>query len=135
MRLLLIISFLLSTCGLFAQNIDSIGIDDHPVLNESEVKLLNSLLEEQRDMFDFENKKVAFITGSSGRTITAKSDFFRSSVLPWVEDGSRPQISMVKLTIDEKEKSGGYDVLVLTWVKAFTPRTQRKTIEQLRTEK
>jgi hypothetical protein len=119
------------TCGLYGQNFDNIGIDDNPNLNEDETKLLNSLLDEKRDDFDFKDKKVAFLTGSSGRTIMAKSDYFKNSVIPWIDDGSRPQISMIKLTKEEKEKSGGYDVLVLSWVKALTRRGQRKIIEEL----
>lgn len=131
MKTPLMITILFWTFTLTAQNYDRIGTDDHPVLNKEEVKLLNSLLQETRDTFDFMDKKVAFITGSNGRTITPKSNYFKSSVLPWVEDGTRPQISMVKLSKDEKEKSGGYDVLVLSWVKVYTKRAHRKALNTL----
>ena len=86
------------TCGFSGQNFDNIGIDDNPNLNENETKLLNSLLDEKRDDFDFKGKKVAFLTGSSGRTIMAKYDYFKNSVILWIDDGSRPQISMIRLT-------------------------------------
>lgn len=131
MRKLILIASLFSTIGLLAQNLDSIGIDNNPFLNKDEVKLLNSLLEEQRDTFNFTGKKVAFITGSNGRTLVTKSDYFKNSVKPWIEKNSKPQIFMVKLTKDEKERSGGYDVLVLSWVKVFTPRSKVKIIEKL----
>ena len=98
-----------------------------------EVKLLNSLLEETRSNFDFANKKVAFIIGSNGNTIVSKSDYFQNSVIPWIEEDSKPQIFMVRLTEDEKTKSGGYDVLVLSWVKIFTPKSQEKVITRLGT--
>ena len=134
MRTLLIISTVLCTIGLCAQNPDSFGIDNNPVLNNHEVKLLNYLLEETRDDFDFTNKKVAFITGSSGSKIVSKSDYFEYSVKPWIEKGSTPQISMIRLTEDEKAQSDGYDVLVLSWVKVFTTKAQKRVITQLGTE-
>ncbi len=135
MKSLLIISNFFWALGLFAQKSDSLGIDDNPILNESEVVLLNSLLAESRKGFDFTNKKVAFITGSNGRTIVSKSDYFKKSVIPWIEKGSEPQIFMVELTEDEKKESGGYDVIVLSWVKIFTPKSQKKAIQYLEYKK
>ncbi len=131
MRPLLIIATLFWTIGLFAQNSDSLGIDHNPILNAKEVKLLNLLLKDTRDSYDFTNKKVAFITGSNGGTIVSKSDYFKNSVIPWIEKDSEPQIFLVKLTEDEKTKSGGYDVLVLSWVKVFNPKTKEQVITQL----
>ena|SRR5690606_27000329 len=110
-------------------------MDNNSILNKSEVALLNSLLKETRDSFDFTGMKVAFITGSKGRTIVSKSDYFQNSVIPWIEKDSIPQIFMVKLTEEEKMKSGGYDVLILSWVKVFTPKTQEKVIKQLGNKK
>ncbi len=95
------------------------------------MKLLNLLLEESRDTFDFKNKKVAFITGSSGTRIVSKYEFFNNSVIPWIEKDLRPQIFMCQLTDKEKSKSGGYDVLVLSWVKIFTDKRRKKTVEIL----
>ena len=135
MRTIFYLSTFFWTIGLFAQNSDSLGLDDNPMLNENEVELLNSLLNETRDGFDFNNKKVAFITGSNGGKIVSKSDYFKNSLIPWIEKDSEPQVFMVKLTEDEKKKSGGYDILVLSWVKVFTPKTQERVIEQLGNEK
>lgn len=134
MKLILSLSIYILTIGLFAQISDSIGIDDNPFLNKTEVELLNSLLNETRTDFNFTDKKVAFITGSNGGKIVSKSDFFRNTVIPWIEKNSKPQIFMVKLTEDEKLKSGGYDVLVLSWVKVFIPKTQEKVINKLKNE-
>jgi hypothetical protein len=135
MKTLIFISSFFWTIGLFAQNSDSLGIDNNPILNKNEVELLNSLLNETRDDFNFTDKKVAFITGSNGGTIVSKSDYFQNSVIPWIQKDSEPQIFMIKLTEDEKLKSGGYDVLVLSWVKVFTPKTQEKVIRQLGIDK
>lgn len=101
------------------------------MLSTEEAKLLNSLLENSRDTFDFEGKKIAFITGSSGSRIISKTDFFNTCINPWLEENEKPQIFMVLLTEEEKSKSGGYDAFVLSWVKVFTNRQKRKIVEQL----
>jgi hypothetical protein len=129
--IIIIITTFFFSIELSAQNIDSLGLDNSPFLNKDEVTLLNSLLEEQRNSLEFTNLKVAFITGSNGGTIVTKSDYFKNSVIPWIKDKLEPQIFMVKLTKEEKEQSGGYDVFVLSWVKVFTSKTQEKIIEQL----
>jgi hypothetical protein len=110
------------------QNQNNKGIE---ILSIQEADLLNSLLKNSRDTFDFQMKNVAFITGSSGTRIVTKTDYFNTCVNPWLEKGKSPQIFMVKLTVDEKNKSGGYDALVLSWVKVFTAKQKRKVIEQL----
>ena len=131
MRTLIFISTLLWTIGLCAQDLNLIGVDNHPFLNKSEVALLNSLLKEQRDTFDFTDKKVAFISGRSGSSIVPKSEYFQKLIIPWIEEKSRPQIFMIRLTDKEKLKSCGFDVLVLSWVKIFSDKRRRLTVEQL----
>jgi hypothetical protein len=100
-------------------------------LNKQEAEILNSLLESSRDMFDFNGKKIVFVTGSSGSRILSKTDFFNTCVNPWIAKGDTPQIFMVLLTQQEKEKSGGYDAIVLSWVKIFTDKQKKRIIEQL----
>lgn len=131
MKILILAILLFGSFSLVAQNLDSIGIDNSPFLNNAEVILLHSLLEKQRGSFGFTDKKVAFVTGSSGSMIKAKSDYFKNSVKPWVENQLEPQIFMVLLTEAEKQRSGGYDVLVLSWVKVLTDRRKRKIVEYL----
>ncbi|MEZ4949877.1 MAG: hypothetical protein R2879_04385 [Saprospiraceae bacterium] len=101
-------------------------------LSENEAELLNNLLAESRDTFNFYNKKVAFISGNNGGSIVSKSDYFENLVNPWLEKGDTPQTFMVRLNDEEKIQSGGYDLLVLSWVKVFTPKRKRKVIRALR---
>jgi hypothetical protein len=68
------------------------------------VKLLNSLLEDLRETFDFTDKKVAFITGSKGQKVVSKSDYFQNSVLAWNVKEAQPQIFIVILSKAEKLK-------------------------------
>jgi hypothetical protein len=44
----------------------------------------------------------------------SKADYFNTCVNPWLSDGKTPQILMVELTGEEKNKSGGYDAFVLS---------------------
>lgn len=125
---------LFCTNALLAQNLDSLGANDSPFLNKHEAGLLNALLQQQRGTFDFQDKKVAFVTGNAGSMLVQKSAYFHKSVIPWIEKGLCPQIFMARLTDEEKLQSGGYDVLVLSWVKLFTDRRRRKTIEALGTK-
>ncbi|GAB5556843.1 MAG: hypothetical protein SchgKO_10560 [Schleiferiaceae bacterium] len=132
-----ILAFLLFLGGAFSatlngQNLDSLGLDDSPYLNSAEAAMLNSLLEEPRGDFDFSGKKVVFTTGSSGKTIISKSNFFKSDVIPWVENGDSPAIMMEIFTPEEKEMTGGYDVIVMVWVKVLVRNQKEKIIEHLK---
>ncbi|HRO41426.1 MAG TPA: hypothetical protein PL009_01235 [Flavipsychrobacter sp.] len=131
MRSVIIITkiFLLFGPPLFAQSMDYIG-KDSSTLNMEEANLLNSILINQRGDFDFNNKKVVFITGSTGNRILTKSDYFQNYLLPWIKKGDTPSVSMVRLTDQEKCRAG-YDVLIISWVKIFTDRQKKKIIKEL----
>ncbi|QEK50829.1 hypothetical protein FYC62_03440 [Pedobacter aquae] len=100
------------------------------MLNTEEAELLNFLLKDSRGTFDFQGKKIAFIMGSSGSRILSKADYF-IQINPWLERGNNPQIFMVLLTPEQKDRSGGYDAFVLSWVKVFTDRKKDKVIDGL----
>lgn len=136
-RIILLISFALLNCKCVphkrteqvqVQNSNT-NIDE--TLNTQEAELLNSLLENSRDTFDFHGKKIAFITGSSGSHILSKVDYFNTCIDPWLSKGDSPQIFMVLLTSEEKDGSGGYDAFVLSWVKVFTDKQKSRIIEKL----
>lgn len=96
-------------------------------LDNKEVKLLNDLLGEG-ESYDFYNKKVIFITGSAGHLIVDKDDFFNNYVYPVLEKGDRPILGMIKLSEKEKQKAGGYDVIVMAYVKVLTNRQKKRII-------
>ena len=120
---------LIVTCSnVFGQVNNSLGIDDNPILTEIESKFFNELSIVKSDTFDFSFKKIAFITGNSGKLILSKSQYFKDCVKPWLDKGLIPQTSVIILTKEEKEKSGGYDAIILSWVKLFTNKQLKKTI-------
>lgn len=131
MRILaLIISFFLAT-NIFGQSTDSLGIDNNVTPTRQEIDFLNASLKNNQVIFDFTNKKIAFVTGSSGGNLISKQNYFLTCVRPWTDKGSLPQILFVRLTPEEKQKSNGYDAIVMSWVKVFTDKQRNKIIEQL----
>jgi hypothetical protein len=114
-----------------AQSVDSLGIDNHPTLNKQEIHYLNTVLQQQRDTFDFTNKKIAFVTGSMGTVILSKQDFFLRCVRPWAEADLIPQMSCILLTPAEQQHSNGYDALVFSWVKVVTKKQRNRLVKRL----
>ena len=55
---------------------DKVETDDNLLLNEIESTYLNRIFEATRKDFDFTNKKVAFLTGSLGKTMSSKEHYF-----------------------------------------------------------
>ena len=106
-----------------------LGLDDNPTL------ILNSYLEESRGSFNFIDKKVGFITGKTGKKPVSKSEYFNETIKSWIDDNKKPQIFMVKLSDKEKAQSGGYDILVLSWVKIFSDKSQDLAIKHLESKK
>ena len=76
---------------------------------------------------------MAFIAGGTGSGILHKNVYFRDRVKPWLDKGFKPHISIVQLTQEEKIKSNGYDVLVLSWVKIFTDKQRSRIVKRLST--
>ena len=126
---LLILFFL--TTNIFGQSPDSLGLDNNSILNRQETDFLNTSLKNSRDTFDFTNKKIAFVTGSNGGRLISKEDYFLNCVIPWTDKGTLPQISFVRLSSEEKQKSNGYDAIVMSWVKIFTKKQKKKIIERM----
>lgn len=105
------------------------------LLNKEEAAYLINALQNNRGDFNFENKQVAFITGSSGNSIVTKKEYFEKYAQPSDDRRVARNMFMVLLTKDEKATSGGYDALVFTWVKvAFSNKQKQKIIERLKQE-
>lgn len=132
-RLIAIALFFHAT-ALFGQEAETPKSTGVETLTPQEAQRLNTLLDRSRGTFDFHGKRAAFITSSAGNRILSKADYFRDGTSDSLADDQVPQISIVELTRDEKNRSGGYDVLVLCYVKVFTDRQKRRIIERLSKE-
>ena len=85
----------------------------------------------QRNSFDFLDKKAAFITGSSAGKHLTKVDYF-NEVKSRLTDNYGMTHSAIFLTDEEKIKSGGYSVVVASWVKLLTDKRRRQIISELK---
>ncbi|GAB3823788.1 hypothetical protein [Hymenobacter jeollabukensis] len=113
-----------------AQTKPVLGANDNPVLTAPEVRFLDSLLRDQRQEFTFAEKRIAFSSGSGGTVIESKSRAFQH-ILPWTTKGQQPAVRLVPLTAAEKQASGGYDALVVTWAKVFDEKRKQRVLRAL----
>jgi hypothetical protein len=119
------------TIELFGQTVDSLGLDNNPRLNKYEADYLNKEFKDQRKDFDFADKKVAFITGSSAGKHWTKIEYF-NELKERLKANSGITDSAIFFTPDEKANSGDYDVVVTSWVKLLTDKRRRQIISELK---
>ena len=107
------------------------GGSDAPVLTRREAQLLDSLLPEHPGPAALTGKRYAFVTGSLGHVLEPKSVFFQRHVLPWTTTGKQPVVAWRLFTEAERRASGGYDGLLLVWVKNLGPKQRNALVRQL----
>lgn len=96
--------------------------NDYLLLNEIEGAYLNRIFETTQKGFDFMNKKVGFLTGSSGTKKSSKEHYFEMQ-----EKHSNNKKSpcdngtLYIFNATQKEESGGYDAAILYWCKLSLP--------------
>ncbi len=100
-------------------------------LNDKELELLCPLLTNSMNITEIRGKRIAFVTGGSGGKIITKSVCFETNINPWIRKGLKPQVQGLLLSPEEKKLSGGYDIIVLCWVKHYSGRQRMRTIIQL----
>lgn len=106
------------------QNLDSMGINNEPYLNIYEVNFFNSIFLKRRKEFDFNKKKVAFITGSSGKTLSDKKKYFDLEKERLSRGYSGNGGALIILNEEQKQETGGYDAIVLYWSKILPTKKQ-----------
>ena len=98
-------------------------------LTNKEASFLNALFEKQRKDFDFQGKMVAYTIGTSGTKIEDKSAFFDR----YLENATHGNVfSLIILTKEENEKSGGFDIVLMFPSKLFTTKHREILIGELK---
>tara|TARA_B100000809_G_scaffold152297_1_gene149645 strand:- start:5073 stop:5519 length:447 start_codon:yes stop_codon:yes gene_type:complete len=141
MKILISTLFVLfQTSILFGQitEVQNCGLDNEPNTNKSEAGYFNEVFMDKRGPFDFTEKVIAFYTGSSGTTKSDKSRYFsglknanneKKDIHAWQAGGAQ----LLILTDDEKELSGGYDAILVSWSKLLkTGKSRRKLVKRLK---
>ncbi|MDD4848707.1 MAG: hypothetical protein PHR53_08095 [Bacteroidales bacterium] len=110
--------------------IDSCGMNNDALMNSYEANFLNDYYRD-KGQFDFSDKKIAFITGGGGAIISSKSEYF-NHVKQWKNNHNTTiETKLIVLNLNEKELSGGYDAIVLFWVKFFPKGQKQKILQRL----
>lgn len=135
MKFTSVLTLILLTTRLWSQGLDSLGVGDDKTLTRQEYRFLNQDFSDKRDDFDFKDKKIAYVGGTSGNYFWSKKDYFDIYAKPRVGTDRKGNSSLIILTKEEKEKSGGYDAFILTPVKIFTDRHRERVVKRLRTKK
>jgi hypothetical protein len=119
--------------NLFGQIVDSLGTGDNKYLNRQESLLLSQELKDQKKVFNFINKKLAFIGGTNGNLIWTKEDYFDIYVKPRIARKEKIVPNLIILSKKERRISGDYDALILMPVNSFTNKQKLKILKELKT--
>ena len=107
-------------------NLNKMGVDNSPMLNEYEGKFLNTIFKTDINDFNLVGKKVAFI-GS-------KKDYFKETRERLYRNSTTIGGSCVYIFNDaQKVESGGYDAAIVYWNKKSL--TIREVIKRLKRKK
>ncbi|VTR28092.1 Uncharacterised protein [Sphingobacterium thalpophilum] len=103
------------------RQLDTMGIDCSQLLTSHESTYFNLVFKKSRQDLDFTNKKVAFMTGSNGRTLSNKIDYFRSEKDRITRNQTPNNSTLCIFDKEQKKRSGGYDAAIVYWSKVLVP--------------
>lgn len=96
--------------------------NDSLLLNETEGAYLNRIFETTRKDFDFVNKKIGFLTGSSGTRKSNKEHYFdMQEKHSNNENFPCDNGTLYIFNTAQKEASDGYDGVIVYWTKFVIP--------------
>ncbi len=131
--LIIVAIFVISTnCQ---SNRTSTNFSDNQQLNIEEIKILDSIFKPEKLNVDFKGKKILYVTGSTGNTILTKYTFFNSYILPNIQNNQKLSISFVELNQEEKQSSGGYDIIIAVFVKIFGEKQKQRLLSKFNSNK
>lgn len=99
------------------ESFGEMGVCDSLFLNHQESMYLNVIFKNSRDSFDFTEKKVGFITGSTGRTKSNKVEYFKLEKERFYRNYTPNGGTLYIFNEAQKEESGGYDAAIVYWCK------------------
>jgi hypothetical protein len=98
----------------------AMGVENCSSLNKYESAYFNILFKNSKNDFDFNDKKIGFITGSNASTISDKSAYFEKEKKRYYKGLSIISGSLYVFNNEEKELSGGFDAVIVYWSKVKT---------------
>lgn len=95
----------------FSTYLEQCGKDNDPLLSQSESRYLNVLFFARRHKYNFNNKTLAFVTGSRRKTISGKQAYFTAKQQNFQNIGLNNTRFFI-FNENEKQQSGGYDAVI-----------------------
>ena len=97
-------------------------VEDDLLLNKTEGRYLNRIFETTRNDFDFVNKKIGFLTGSSGTKKSSKEFYFDMHDKHFTNPNLPCDNGIIYIfNAEQKVESGGYDAAIVYWSKVVVP--------------
>lgn len=138
MKVLFTIAFCLFFMNIFAQKVEDCALDNNPKITKIESQFLNKYFESEGYVdaygtrhiakFDFSDKKIIFVTNSTGSRIITKKAYFDQIKGRDIRN-DKIVTDIFLLSEQERIKSGGYDAFVTSYIKVFPKSSRKKVIK------
>ena len=121
---------LTSLCiNLHSQNTDSLGLDNNPVLTELEIDYFNNQFKGHYSKMDFSGAKIGFLFGN-GYKVQTKKEYF-DTIKKRLSHGYTASVDeLIKLKEIDKERTGGYDAIIISWSKLIVGYPHEEMLEK-----
>jgi hypothetical protein len=103
------------------EQLNKMGVDNSSITNSYESTYLNIIFEKFRKDFDFKDKRIGFLTGSTGKTISNKKKYFDLEKYRLTHKLSPNNGILYIFDAVQKEEAGGYDAAIVYWSKFVIP--------------
>ena len=105
----------------YISQLDKMGVDDSPLLNEYESDYFNLVYKESLNGFNFSGKKIGFIYSGAK---SDKKEYFDLEKKR-LKNGDSPNSGTLYIFDEaQKEESGGYDAVIVYWCKFYYSKEQ-----------
>jgi hypothetical protein len=103
------------------EHLDDMGINGFPLLNSYESEYFNFIFMDSLNIFDFYGKSVGFITGSSGKTLSNKKQYFDLEKDRFNHKYTPNGGVLYIFDENQRTESEGYDAVIVYWCKFLIP--------------
>jgi hypothetical protein len=98
------------------EKLDSMGVDDSPVLNKFESAYFTALFKESLNGIDLTAKKIGFLQAGAKRS---KKEYFAKERERFHQGHTTCNATLYLFDSKQKSESGGYDGAILYWSKKY----------------
>jgi len=110
-----------------------LGLNDNPILTELESRYFKAEFKEREANYEFDNVKIGFFYGNNGARVQTKKEYFDLVKNRLGNCSSASNDLVIELTNEEKEESGGYDLIIVSWSKIIpTEKGKKRMIKELK---